>query len=146
VSLAAEMRRCLEALDIAGIRRLWRHAAPGMPQPESDDDALIAIHIARTASETIDFKLRAYSHSWLAERDIPSQLPDSLRPRAERLYPRVAEAVGIAALIQRPYTPVVQGVMRDAVAECYADGERCPKVIRGLMMERRAREMKRLLG
>src|SRR5262249_47481856 len=73
---AAEFRRCLEQLDVAGIRKLWRHVSPNMPQPKNDAEALISLHSARTQSEAMPIKLRAWSHRWLLDNGLPSQLPD----------------------------------------------------------------------
>ena len=36
--------------------------------------------------------------------------------------------------------------MRAAVLECYAEGDNDPLIVKPVMMERRAREKKRLLG
>lgn len=92
-----------------------------MPQPESDEEALRAMHAARTAASSIPLRLRAYSHAWLAERGLPSLLPDELRPRAERMYPVPAIAVGLGALNIRPHTPILRGVAEAAVLEAEAD-------------------------
>lgn len=94
---SAEMRRCLEEVDVAAMRRLSRHLFPHLPEQNSDMDVITSIHIARTQASWLAFKKRAYSHAWLTDRAMPSSLPDNLRPRAERLYPRVVEGVGIAS-------------------------------------------------
>lgn len=144
MSLPDDFRRCLVECDIAGIRRLWAHVSPHLPQPGSDHEALATIHRARTEAASITLRLRAYSHRWLVDHGYPSGLPDELKPKAERLYPRVAEGVGIAALRSQPHTPIVQAVMRDAVMECYADGKTEPGFVRERMMEARVKERKAL--
>ena len=143
---SSAFRALLEALDIAGCRRMWRSLFPEMPLPETDTDAEIVVHIARTRSEMVALRSRFYSHRWLTERGWPSELPDHLRPRAEQVSPVTVEGVGIASVFKRPYTEAVQDKMRRAVLECYADGEDNPDVIRSVMLERREREMRRLFG
>lgn len=139
------MRRCLEQLDVQAVRRLWSHVAPSMPQPESDSDALIALHHARTQSESIAVRLRAYSHRWLLDHGLPSGLPDGLKPRAERLYPKIVGAVGIS--VNSKYAVVrdeIRGAMTDVVENCYADGRTSPEYIKPRMMEARRIAQKRL--
>jgi hypothetical protein len=97
-------RAALETLDVELTRKIWAHAMPHLPQPETDDETLTAMHAARTAMESMSFSKRAYSHAWLMERMLPSQLPDNLRPRAQRRYPQTMSAVGIAV---RNVTPAL---------------------------------------
>jgi len=145
---SAEMRRCLIALDVAQIKRLWKHIAPNMPQPESDNDALISMHIARTGAAFVPFKYRAYSHAWLRDNNLPSSLPDRLRPRAEREYPRIVEAVGYAprfrSPILNPIRPLVMKAVADAIEDCYAENrvDAIPKQ----MHETKVKTIQQLLG
>ena len=136
---AEELRRCLVDCDIPAIRHLWNHISPQIPVPEDDGDVLIQIHLARTATERIPFRFRAYSHSWLTERKIRSLLPDNLRPRAERMYPRIVSAVGIcvASLSNRKtdYHHAVSTAMGDVVENFYADGIEDPVRIKAAMKE-----------
>lgn len=113
------MRRCLENIDISLARRLWSHIAPNMPQPSSDEMVLKIIHMARTASNKLAFKLRAYSHAWLVDHALPSMLPDNLRPKAERIYPPTREAVGIAAP-DSAVGLVLRGAMENVVMDYYS--------------------------
>lgn len=62
------MRRCLLALDVPGIRRLWLHMSPHMAQPTSDDQALEMMHLARSKMQKISSRARQYSEAWLKER------------------------------------------------------------------------------
>lgn len=80
---AAEFRRCLVQLDVAGIRKLWAHVSPQLPQPKDDDEALHTLHLARTKCENLPEKLKAYSRAWL----------DELAGR-----PRIVNAVGVAIM------------------------------------------------
>lgn len=144
---ARELIDCLERVDIEGMRRLWAKVAPKMA---THDDAgmVVAIHLARTKSELVRFKLRAYSHAWLIDHGYPSLLPDELRPRAQRLYATTAHAVGIA--VKSKYDEVritVGGAMQDAVLEAEADGRLTDSpFVKARMMEARRRATKKLFG
>lgn len=152
VDHSAVMRRCLEDCDVETARKLWASTASLMPQPESDQDTLTVIHMARTRARSIRFKLRAYSHAWLRERGLPSGLPDKLRPRAERLYPVVVEAVGIATAL-KAVTPerleLSQHILRamsTRVAELYAEGATEPRLVKAEIMIARSNAYKKLMG
>jgi hypothetical protein len=124
---AAAFRALLEAGDVDGLRRAWVDVAPHLPQPRTREQAEIVMHMTRTSSKTVAFKHRAYSYSWLAERDLPSQLPDELKPRAERMYPRIVSGVGIAVKSDNPLIKPIVGEIRQsmerAVLEAEADGK-----------------------
>ena len=139
----AAFRRCLLDLDVAGVRELWSRIAPGMPQPQTDADALISLHHARTQADTMPERVRCYSHSWLTERGLPSALPDRLKVKADRLYPRTVTAVGVAVKSLSSggteYAAAVEKAMSDAVAECYAHGETDPELIKARMNAARLR-------
>ena len=145
-----ELRRCLEECDIISIRKLWKYISPNLPQPSTDQDALISIHIARTQSSLIPFKKKAYSHKWLLERNFPSMLPDDLRPKAERMYPRDVEGVGISinttSSVLRPALSIIRKSMEDAVQECYNDSKTDVVFVKKRMKEARDRVIKKLLG
>jgi hypothetical protein len=144
-----DFRAALEAGDVRLCRKMWAAFMPHLPQP-SAEDAEKAMHMARTSSETVSFKARAWSHRWLSERGLPSQLPDRLKPSAERLYPRIAEGVGISVNCRNPYfRPAmieVRRAMEGAVADCYASGDTAPAIVRPRMAEARDRTMKQLFG
>lgn len=148
---AAEFRRCLDECDVAGIRALWTHVSPHLPQPANEADALATIHRARTESQSVTFAKRAYSHAWLTERALPSGLPDHLRPMAERMYPRVVDAVGVSVRARSPaFAPIaaaVQASVSDAVAEVYAAGRGSDiPLVRLRMREARDRTLRSLIG
>jgi hypothetical protein len=145
MSIATAVRRCLFDLDVPGIRALWAKVSPHLPQPRSDADALAALHAARTASESVPMTMRAYSHRWLEERALPSQLPNSLKPSAEQICPRVVTSVGIS--VGSPIPVVrdgIRGAMEYAVNDCYANGDTAPEIVKPQMMEARRRERKGL--
>ena len=123
---ALAFRNLLEAGDVEGCRAYWAAHAPHLPQAESAEQAETVMHIARTASDSVSFRLRAYSHRWLIERDLGSQLPDQLRPAADRLHPERAVAVAISVNFRSPYMKgaesQVRGAMEAAVLEADADG------------------------
>lgn len=151
MDVGAEFRRCLEDLDVAGVRKLWAHISPNLPAPKSDAEALTTLHMARTAAESMPLKLRAYSHRWLLDRGLPSQLPDPLKPKAERLYPRVIEAVGISvnfsSPLLKPAEALIRTSMEDAVNDVFADDPHPdPALVSARMAEARERETKALFG
>lgn len=147
---ASEFRRALEDGDIAALRGLWAVAAPHLPQPKSDAEAEIVMHRARTEAASVSLAARAWSHRWLVERQLPSGLPDALRPKAEQLCPIVAEGVGISVRARSPiFAPAaaeMQRAMEGAVADAYADGRRDPAFVRARMAEARERTAKALFG
>lgn len=137
-----DFRRILEDCDVAAARLAWSKLAPHLPQPKSDEDALITLHRARTEAQSVPFKKRAYSHRWLLDHGLPSGLPDGLRPLSERIYPKVAEAVGISVKARseamRPVAQAVERAMADAVAEAYSDGMKDPAFVRARMNDAKA--------
>jgi hypothetical protein len=143
-----QFRDCLIDLDVEGALRIWMHMFPQMPQPERRD-ALTVIHMARTAMVSVPTLKRFYSHRWCCDEGVPSQLPDDLRPKAERIYPSFSSAVGIAVEANRRHletTKAITQVMREAVLEAYADGHKDePQVVHARMMEKRKTE-RRALG
>jgi hypothetical protein len=62
--------RCLTMLDARGIRAVWRHVAPNMPQPKDDEEALIGIHLARLQVPGMTDRQCDYSRRFLAEREV----------------------------------------------------------------------------
>jgi hypothetical protein len=145
MSIATAVRRCLVDLDVPGIRAIWAKISPHLPQPKTDGEALAALHAARTASESVPLRMRAYSHRWLTERQLPSQLPDRLKPSAEQICPRVATSVGIAVGSPIPVVrDCIRGAMEYAVHDCYANGDTDPAIVKPQMMEARRKERKAL--
>lgn len=144
---ARELIDCLERVDTDGMRRLWAKVAPQMA---THDDAgmVAAIHLARTKSELVRFKLRAYSHAWLIDHGYPSLLPDELRPKAQRIYPVTSSGVGIA--VKSKHEEVKTAIMRamsDAVLEAEADGRLTDApFVKGRIMEARRLAIKKLFG
>lgn len=137
------MWACMRDLDVCTARRCWAEIAPDMPQPRDDFETLATLHAARTQTESIAEHLRVYSHEWLLDRGLPSGLPDHLRPKRERVYPRIVDAVGVSVQALSPgtmeYARAVERVMSDAVAECYADNKKDPIFVRARMEEARQR-------
>lgn len=147
---AAAFRELLEAGDVDGLRRIWSEIAPGLPQPETREQAEIAMHIARTASDTMKIAPRVYSHRWLTERMLPSMLPDDLRAVAEREEKRIVEAVGVSVNFRSPVlAPAAAEVQREvnvAIEDCYANGDTQVELVRARMDEARDRTMRALFG
>lgn len=141
-----EFHRCLVELDVKATIALWPVVNPGARAPRDADEALTVLHYARTQAESVAFTMRAYSHAWLSERGLPSGLPDHLKPRAERIYPRVAEAVGVSvkalSAAGAPLAKAIERAMSNAVEEAYADGRRDPAFVKARMEEARMRVMR----
>lgn len=149
VRAQAEFRRALEDGDVATLRRIWGGLSPHLPQP-TQEQAEASMHAARTQAESVSVAKRCYSHRWLEERNLPSQLPDRLKPEADRLYPRIADSVGISVNFgsewMRPAAEIVQGVMEHSVLDSFADGTKDPVIVKARMLDAKAREMKGLFG
>lgn len=137
----------LEKGDVAGLRRLLPEVMPQFPAPKDDAEVEVTMHMARTTCQALSFSRRAYSHSWLLERGYPSQLPDHLKPAAERAYPRIVEGVGIIVKAgspeMRPLARAVQRSMEVVVEEMYADGDRDPVLVKARMMDARRKTLQR---
>lgn len=136
---AAAFQRALVDGDAGAVRRLYAAVAPHMPQPADQAEAEIVLHMARTQSEGVPVRLRAWSHAWLRERGLPSQLPDDLRPAAERAHPIVVSAVGVAVKAMSPdreaLARAMETAMSNAVADAYANGDTDPVIVRARMDE-----------
>lgn len=147
---ASAFRRALEDGDLKALRGLWRVMGPHLPQPETDAQAEIVMHRARTEAESISFAKRAWSHAWLLERGLPSGLPDELRPKAQRLHPVAVEAVGISvnfhSPLLRPAADEIRGAMETAVLDAYAEGRRDAGFVTARMMEAKDRAFRALFG
>jgi hypothetical protein len=149
--LSDAMRECLEMADAHNARELWAKAAPHLPQPKDDAEALRTIHYARTVSESISDTLRCYSHCWLLDHGLPSGLPDRLKTKAEQVYPRIASAVGLAVRMRNPEEASagieIRKAMEYAVHEAEADGRLTDSPFVKLRVEEaRAKERKALFG
>lgn len=146
-----EFRTLLVEGDVQGLRGLWEVAMPHLPQPKSYAEAEKVMHITRTQAASIPLRPRAYSHRWLTERNLPSHLPDELRPKAERMFPIVVEGVGIFVRpttneYLKPAMLEVQTSMEHAVADAYAEGRTDPDFVKAQMAAAKDRAMKALFG
>jgi hypothetical protein len=144
------MRRALEEHDVITCCKLWQIIAPRMPQPKNDAESYFIMHHACTQADNVSLRSRAYSHRWLLDHGYPSGLPDELKPNAERMYPKIADAIGIAcgsaSEAMRPVVNIVRSAMENVVLEHYADGVRDPKIIKPRMLEARKDMIKKLIG
>lgn len=106
-----EILRCLVALDVAGIRRVWKEMAPHLDQPESDWDALRTMHEARIRMEKLSPEQKRYSEHWLREMKNKT---------------KIAAAVGIAVKAlrgeDRERAANIQAAMSEAVLVAIKDG------------------------
>ncbi len=141
-----EFLRCLLYLDVAAVRKVWAAVSPGERQPKDNNEALILLHYARTQAQSVPGNMRAYSHRWLCERGIPSGLPDEMKPKADRVHPKIVEAVGVSVKSMGeagiPLAKAIERAMSDAVEDAYADGNRNPEFVKARMNEARARVMR----
>jgi len=150
MALIDEFRDCLERGDFHTMRQLWARVATHLPQPEDDAAAEASLHMARTQANSLALRLRAYSHRWLTERGLPSQLPETLRAPAERLYPQIVEAVGISINSSNDHLkPLAKEAERRAgiaVEEMYADGDTDPEVVKKRIQEVKTNVMRSAIG
>ena len=148
----SEMIRVVAELDVPQYRKLWVHLFPHLPSfdGQSDYQVVAVMHMARTQMEPIADKLRFYSHRWLLDNGFPSQLPDKLKPSAEKMYPVVEGSVGIAlkthSPIMAPILDRIVGAMSDAVMYCYANNDKEPVIVRKQMEHARVKITKKLVG
>ena len=145
------MKSCLEEMDVEGVRSLWHLIAPNMPQPKSDMEAMVTLHMARTTALFLSPRQRYYSHRWLLDHNCMSLLPDNEKPSAERMYPQIVSSVGISvntsSALMKPVVPHIQNAMENAVHEAYADGRRDDiPFIKHRMNEARDTVLRKLLG
>lgn len=138
-------RDLLEAGDLKGLRAFL------FTFVSDEKDLEPTMHRARTAAENIKFDARAYSHAWLLERGLHSLLPDHLKPKAQRLYPVVVDAVGISVNFSsqdlKPAGKIIQKAMSDAVEDIYANGDKHNiPLIHQRMKEARSYEIRKLFG
>lgn len=146
-------RRCLVELDVNGMRKLHAHVSPHLPSPGDDRLVLATMHRARTQLRTMALKDRAYSHRWLLDHGYPSGLPDELKPRAERLYPRVVAATGFSANFGPKLLKPLKHPVEHAVGEVILDAYGTDKVdkidhakLRGAMLEKKDETVRKLVG
>lgn len=146
-----EFRQALLDGDFRKLVAMWAAIFPHLPAPANDEQAEACMHQARTAANSLPLRARAYSHRWLTERLLPTHLPDSLRPAADRLYPQVAKGVLISVKatsdLMRPIIGHVRTSMEHAVLEAEADGRLDDSpYVKGRMTVARERTVKALLG
>lgn len=148
--LSSSARQILIEGNFRLLLRVSGRVFPHLPAPENEEQAEVIMHHARTLTPVVPFRLRAWSHKWLIERDLPSGLPDELRPKAEQIHPVIIEAVGLAvgssSAIARPAAIIIRGAMEDAVQEAFADGRTDPAFLRGRIEEARRKSTKQLFG
>lgn len=134
----AEIRRCLENLDVAGMLRIWKHVAPHLCN-QGPAQALISMHMARVEMKTLGRKLKAYSRDWLLERGY--QLIDGKWVEGAPPPTVYSNAVGIAVRSNMPEVGRrIHGAMVDALENELAKGTMEPEKQREAMLKARAKE------
>ncbi len=155
MSISAACRAALYDGDVRRTRHLWAQVSPDMPQPESDAEAEVILHQARAAADSVPMQKRIYSHAFLSERGLPSQLPDGMKPPRERKGPPVifpAALIGVGTLSssagRREEAKAMERAMADAVGDMITSGitdrERIAKRMweaRDAFIQRRRRKM-----
>lgn len=149
--MSAEFAQLLAEGNIDAVVGAWAKLFPGAELPADRRQGEVAMHYARTLASAVPLDKRAWSHRWLVDHGWPSGLPDELKPRAERLYPKAAEAVAVASARRQPYTAPVRAVMEEQIKDAYATRrilrlaapERAA-IVKGRMLEARAKERKAL--
>lgn len=148
--IADDARRILLELDVGAMRALHRHLSPHLGSPGSDWDVLASMHLARTTLDSIPLKARHYSHFWLIDRNLPSQLPGHLLPKPDQVVPRIVEAVGVMVAASspelQPAADRVRDVMNATIMDAYADSASPdPKKLQERMMDARRKELRGLM-
>jgi hypothetical protein len=123
LSIRDRFHQALCDSDVGLLCRIWKDQFPDMPQPANLGEAEIQMRMTQTKVFNVPFKVRAYAHRWLTERGLPSQLPDHLKPKAERAFPIIKTSVGIAFSFSEPLmAPAFSEIslsMENAVLEAY---------------------------
>jgi hypothetical protein len=145
-SMSGAFRQALEDGDAGRLAVLWRAAYPNLPQSKTDAETEMVLHRARSEAESVTLAKRLYSHAWLAERGLPSGLPEELRPPVERRESVIVPAVGIAVKARSPerveLARAVEAAMAAAAAECHAYGIIDRPRVAARMWEARARTLR----
>ena len=148
--LNEEFRECMIELDIYLARKLWNHTFPHLVQPTTDQQMLVMLHHARTQTQSISLRLRAYSHRWLCDNGYPSGLPDELKPKAEQIFPKVVEAVGISVNVRspemQPVADAMHGAMVESVMNSFEDGVKDPKIVKDNMLLAKVKAFRKMIG
>lgn len=141
---SAEFRRCLLEADVPGIMRIWKHTNPHLPQP-SPSEAVLQLHMARTEAQCVPKKLKLYSYDLLYEQGYKKI--DGKWVHGEPVFIGEGDpalkvvAVGIAS--KSRYADVrerIVAAMKDAYLNEIAKGITEPKIVRGKMLEARAKQ------
>lgn len=122
-------------MDVDFAVKLWNYTNPQFPVNRKQ--AEITMHMARTGAESVPEKHRFYSYRWLCDHGLPNQLPDRLKPSAEKMFPKKASVVGIATKTRSIVANAIRGAMSYAVLETYGDGCEDSEVVKKRMMEAR---------
>jgi len=145
---SAAMFNCIREIDVKRAMGIWKSERPNAAQPENEYQATMMLHYARARMPSMPEQLRFYSHSWLINNGFPSELPDELKPKAQRMYPILAGAVGVSSGSlggrKSAFNYAIDKVMSDAVLETHADGYKLDSpIVKHRILEMRALFKKR---
>jgi hypothetical protein len=107
-----EVLRCLLALDIPGIRKVWKEIVPHLDQPESDWDALRAMHEARVRMLRISPQQKRYSEHWLRELESKTRIAAAVGVAVKALNSEIVER---ARDVQSAQVEAVLAAVKDGV-------------------------------
>ena len=96
MSISSELRSALDSGDPMEVTKIYDLTYPKMPKLADRHEAEVVMHKARTGCRVLKLEKRLYSHAWLMERGIKSDLPDDLRPPSQQVRPVIFSAVGVA--------------------------------------------------
>ena len=127
-------RQAMVEGDFVRCGQLWADGFPNMPRPK---DIEAAMHKARTASISMPDPKRIYSHNWLEERLLPSDLPDELKP--EKPVFTYGIGVSVNSMSKREdrveEAKAVEFAMGQAGASAMSDGVEDTVLIKKIMRE-----------
>lgn len=127
----ATFRHCLEQMDVGTAHKMWAELFPGYPQPKNYAETREMLHVARTQAESCKLVDRLYSHHWLTERDLPSKLPDKLRPWWDGT--KIVSAVGLVIHASNPRfedrAVAIRKAMEKGIMEMYDAGITDPEKV-----------------
>ncbi len=133
---AGEILRCLIEADVPGIMSAWRKIAPALAI-QSETEAAISLHMARSDTPVIPAAMRQWSERWLNDHGFERH--DGMWGYA-RSAPVSAETVGIASRSTTPgLADKIVTVMTDGLNNARAKGIVEPLEQREAMLTARRR-------
>lgn len=150
MSARADFQRALRERDVPLLRRASAALFPEFPLPESEEEAIAQMHIARTMQSWMTLEERAYSHHWLVDRGLPTMLPPELRPGADRYRPEISKSVGVSHATGKEWlkdaSPLIVQAMTRTVENNQDLIDKDPELLKDKILYARSDEFRRLFG